>query len=1857
MLLLTDTGTRFNLITGVNVTFRDVILSGEFLLWKDCPSGAEWCKHCLNSNLLLPGPATPIEAFNPDTLDTALQSKFQCANTQSSYFFLVAHKSASLTFDSCEIRQIRSRPTAVFLAFNSLLRFTNTAFYALATAQYPAAVVYFPESLSTLSNSYLRALPHSLLDRCLFIHCGQLVMENCTVQGVNRDHAYTKANDLESGFLFASNVQHIRLVNVHFSDNQLSASTHSEYGFFTLEETSLLEILSCTFDHCMGIVSVLYLSQGRTSALPGHYNEPQIIVQDSEFRGLFSQTDSAALTIHSSGLNPIVTLRNVLFDAGHSFRAAYVIWFDFNAEDHAGNFTYTSQDDATQQVFELTPGYIRFVNVTLRNSLISDENGSHIYITGAENVNFSGLTLDNNTYARGDTFTIFDHFAETGLHPLTAEIQSRFVFVENCMSVANLDNVSVISIWQSTVSNTQCDAGLEFVTPRNSASVQTVAFYGTIHGLLVSHTNHFSLVISDSEFFSNLGAALIQNFRKRQSISTNEATTVISNCYVHDNRDPEGRSGISYYGGNLTITNSRFVRNYGSANAGLYVFFLFSDPGMVARVAVQDSQFESNTVIGYFAADIDMESISKVNQSPEVVFISRCSFSHTQGGVITLNGLRLGLQTELSSIQDCSFLETQATVLGALHSTHISGELLVTRCSFLRCQGPSDDNCGISILSNTSTDSNPTLTRIEDSRFEQCSGSSCIEVDASSLQQSTVATSHCVFRDNTARAVENTGGYYSDQSSQFLNNSAEQGGAYFAAQSSSSIFINSVFAGNRAHQEAGAFDIVGPSSDALFLGCVIVNNSAIIKAGAGTLENNVNVLIQDSIIENNSAAAASAFFLADIDTFPVTLLNCSLQRNTGDLLIMSSQAYLRLNNTRISGNSKVHLSAGIQLLMSQLDTIDCVFDSLQGDTGCGVELLLESQWTDQRTTFKDSNCAGSVIDSQNSELNLTFTQFTGLAVTNLAVLNVYRYSHLTLTNAVFTDNIAAYENSSVLLCEDANLSIGSSVFRRTQGNIVHTISCPNIVITQSTFADSAGRGDAALSLLNPETVTIADSVFSDLSGVKAGGLYIRRDDSQGTLSMTGCTYQRCSGSSGGARLSGVYGNVTNSRFTGNTASGYGGGLYLNSSLGVHIVNCEFNSNQAVLGGGGFFWVEVTPTQSGSIYVNNSAAYGPDMGSDPHYMRLDSMSTSFLSNFPSGHVITSPVQFDLIDEMDQVVTTRTGLYAKIIADSKDVLVSGKIEARSMNGKLVFEDFALTATPGKDHQITIEADSTFVEDLNLTLQFRTCELGEILASKACSVCPQNTFSLDDNATICKPCPKGAECLGGMQLYPLEDYWRASPTSDILWPCFSSVACIGSDNTSSLVGLCAEGYSGQICQACKKDWARAGRDDCAQCPAFVLTMLRVIGLCIVGVVCLVFLVRSTMINIRTGRLTSVYYRIFLNYLQVTMLTTTFDLKWPDIAKQLFSTQDAVGGASEQFFSYDCLYYQIGYSDPVVFQDLAVTVFLPLFTAVITTLMWMTVTLKTKEWIYVKQQNILTVVVIFFVIYPKMVNSTFSPFNCLEVLPGELWMRRDMSILCWESKHALYALALALPGIGVWVIATPLLVLVRLYHLRDRLHTPSVKLRFGFLYMGYLPEFFFWEFVILARKIAVLSVLSFTTSSSIQVQALTVLIVLLLALLLQLRFQPFLSSELNQLEFKSILTCAVTLICGLYYLASGLNVWLQLFLLVLIIAANSYFIVTWAKCLLVIYAVQVVHYCPTCFSRICLWCPPLRSLLPIATPRIFPNKEEKYDPEADDLSSADLSNSHRDRSKVVPDPVTFNVPEVSVPPTPPENTPLHPD
>jgi hypothetical protein len=197
------------------------------------------------------------------------------------------------------------------------------------------------------------------------------------------------------------------------------------------------------------------------------------------------------------------------------------------------------------------------------------------------------------------------------------------------------------------------------------------------------------------------------------------------------------------------------------------------------------------------------------------------------------------------------------------------------------------------------------------------------------------------------------------------------------------------------------------------------------------------------------------------------------------------------------------------------------------------------------------------------------------------------------------------------------------------------------------------------------------------------------------------------------------------------------------------------------------------------------------------------------------------------------------------------------------------------------------------------------------------------------------------------------------------------------------------------------------------------------------------------------------------------------------------------------------------------------------------------------------------------------FALYSCKEIKPGELWLVADFSLQCWDNEHVRTILIVSIPGIVVWIVGLPVACLFILYKLRRGLLDPMTQLKFSFLYKGYHPKWYFWEFVILYRKVALVCTAVFLSTVVIMVQALSVLAVLLISLFFQLQIQPFNLPIFNRLELKSILVSSVTIYAGLFYQTESIGTFhidaqVKILLFVAILSANGYFLLGWVRCVL---------------------------------------------------------------------------------------------
>ena len=97
------------------------------------------------------------------------------------------------------------------------------------------------------------------------------------------------------------------------------------------------------------------------------------------------------------------------------------------------------------------------------------------------------------------------------------------------------------------------------------------------------------------------------------------------------------------------------------------------------------------------------------------------------------------------------------------------------------------------------------------------------------------------------------------------------------------------------------------------------------------------------------------------------------------------------------------------------------------------------------------------------------------------------------------------------------------------------------------------------------------------------------------------------------------------------------------------------------------------------------------------------------------------------------------------------------------------------------------------------------------------------------------------------------------------------------------------------------------------------------------------------------------------------------------------------------------------------------------------------------------------------------FNDFQCTQVDSEErIW--KDLDIVCWTKAHWYISYFVALPSIVVWGLGIPFFAFLLMFRVRDKLNSLEIKERYGFLFRGYKKEFYYWEIIIMYRKIALI-------------------------------------------------------------------------------------------------------------------------------------------------------------------------------------------
>ena len=107
---------------------------------------------------------------------------------------------------------------------------------------------------------------------------------------------------------------------------------------------------------------------------------------------------------------------------------------------------------------------------------------------------------------------------------------------------------------------------------------------------------------------------------------------------------------------------------------------------------------------------------------------------------------------------------------------------------------------------------------------------------------------------------------------------------------------------------------------------------------------------------------------------------------------------------------------------------------------------------------------------------------------------------------------------------------------------------------------------------------------------------------------------------------------------------------------------------------------------------------------------------------------------------------------------------------------------------------------------------------------------------------------------------------------------------------------------------------------------------------------------------------------------------------------------------------------------------------------------------------------IVTLFLFHRPITRSAFTLFLCTRIYDS-WWLAGDLDTACYDGAHSRWMWGIGVPTLLVYSLGVPLAValLIRRAHHARGLDSESVRSRFGFLYNGYRPRFYYWESIIM--------------------------------------------------------------------------------------------------------------------------------------------------------------------------------------------------
>jgi hypothetical protein len=1176
---------------------------------------------------------------------------------------------------------------------------------------------------------------------------------------------------------------------------------------------------------------------------------------------------------------------------------------------------------------------------------------------------------------------------------------------------------------------------------------------------------------------------------------------------------------------------------------------------VVSGVNIQDSTFSKCKVNKSQGGALYFSSSTQ----PVKMTLSRLKFT---GGASLLSGTAMFIGTSFmmtgtSVISDCDFIDNHDSG-ASLVLINLGADLAMKRCRFV------NNSHSVSVMRASYT-LGANIVTLTDCTFINNKAAFVMEVLGKD-NAAVMRLDNCTMHTNEANMMTVQFAQLEALNSTFTN------GTKGILVSGASVKLVSTTISYLSSTDSSGLDLVEASSLECE-DCTFTNNAGnygtCIRVGSSS-----RITVRRSKFISNTGEVASVLYLIN-SKLPNLIQDTEIAYNqaSASFTIQVFMSTLTLHRVNFHSNT-ARIDPSVSAQASNLTLLNCTFADQIGREAAFIVLASASAVEVTDSSFRYAQGAAIVLaDSSLSMKTSNAHHVDSLALSLITATG----SIISISNSQFYSLTSQGVVGCFLTATEGSIELSAVRLSLFNSTALAVRKASRLAVKDSVFEHGVCPSNCVGSLQDITTLEITDSQFRDIHAKLTSAVLEITDeaDFSSDVLVKGSHFEHNSGG-GALKLSVKSALVSESVFLNNTSETDGGGisaLCARDSCNYTFTHNNFTLNSAKHNGGAINWLS-QPSLTNNSFTNNSAAYGPDLASfgvaltiqdsdtEGKLMKEEGGQTVVVA---SGQRIPVTIRIELIDHYGQLVKTDNSSIGNLLApEDNSTAVTGRTRVTAGMGVYEFNQVKAIAKPGSQVSFRITSDAIAAGDSNISLAlpvtFRECRAGEALVGSSCEVCTAGFYSLEPSQS-CTECPTGAVCYGGSLMVPEQGYWRSSKTTDEFMECLVPSACLGSPHiVPSLTGECSRGYRGNLCQACDNGFSRTSQDRCGECPSKGENSARLLSVLIaVVIICAVFLRSTLKTAYEPEAQHSIYLKIFANYLQLVLLVTQLSLDWPSFVLSFFKIQSYAGSVDKQILSFDCYFAAEdpqGDSYKTVYYDrLIIFSVLPLLMSAVVLAFWLSVYYFKGRRSILRKELVATAVVLFFLVHPSLVKEYFGFLSCRRLDSTDLWLASNLDIKCFDEQHSLYAFSVALPAILIWGVGVPSFILGILVKRRRSLGTLLMKCRFGFFYNGFKKTHFYWEFLILYRKILIISIVVFVGSQSIPIQALSIMLILLASLALQYWQEPYSSTALNSMELKAILVAGITIYCGLYYLAESLPEVFKVVLFCVIVLANSFF------------------------------------------------------------------------------------------------------